>query len=369
MVVMSRDDQRMRELANRLVAMAPEPPPFPEEEITLTTHVKPSRPRPLLAFVGAVMLVLLGAAIPLLLNSTSTQPPVGTTVPPVNTTEVPGTTQAPATTEPATDTTAPTDTTEPAAANVTHETAVFLVQDPEDSLMGNPALVAFWTEVEGTAGTPVELLRLQLLTQQLELPAPGFYNTVPAGIEFLGVDRENETLLVEVNEAFRSGAGGLLADMTMLNQLVYTATYLNDAERVVFLIEGEPIVDFGSDGLDISDGVTRETFLDSLNLVLVTHPIYIGDGLPQVEGLANVFEATVSLEIVDPSGQVVYQDFTTATCGTGCWGEYVFSLDTPALTPRNLVRVFWNSPEDGSRRDVVYIPFAENAVWDLVTDR
>lgn len=364
---MSRDDQRMRELANRLVAMAPEPPPFPEEEVTLTTHVKPSRARPMLAFVGAALLVLVGAAIPILLNSTNTQPPVGTTVPPaVDTTEAPGTTQPSPTTEPVTETTAPTATTEPPSANVVHETAVFLLQDPDDSLMGNPALVAFWTEVEGGEGEPVELLRLQLLTEGLELPAPGFYNAIPEGVEVLGVDRDDDTLLVEVNEAFRAGAGGMLADMTMLNQLVYTATYLNEADRVVFLIEGEPIVDFGTDGLDISDGVTRETFLDSLNLVLVTHPIYVGDGLPQVQGLANVFEATVSLEIVDPDGEVVYQDFTTASCGTGCWGEYAFSLDTPALTPDSLVRVFWNSPEDGSRRDVVYIPFAEDATWDLL---
>lgn len=364
---MSRDDQWMRELANRLVAMAPEPPPFPEEEVTLTTRVKSSRPRPMLAFVGAALLVLVGAAIPILLNSTNSQPPVGTTTPPpVDTTEAPGTTTSPPTTEPATETTVPTDTTEPPPVNATSETAVFLVQDPENSLIGNPALVAFWTEVEGAEGVPVELLRLQLLTEELDIPAPGFYNAIPEGVEFLGVDRENDTLLVEVNEAFRAGAGGLLADMTMLNQIVYTATYLSDADLVRFLIDGQVITDFGTDGLDLSAGVTRETFRDSLNLVLVTHPIYIGDGLPQVQGMANVFEATVSLEIVDPDGEVVYQDFTTATCGTGCWGEYAFSLDTPALTPDSLVRVFWNSPEDGSRRDVVYVPFAENAVWDLL---
>lgn len=363
---MSRDDQRMRELANRLVAMAPEPPPFPEEEVTLTTHVKPSRPRPVLAFVGAAMLVLVGAAIPLLLNSTGRQP-IGTTVPPpVNTTEAPGTTASSPTTEPATETTSPTGTTEPPAAGVAHETAVFLVQDPENSLMGNPALVPFWTEVEGPEGASEELLRLQLLTAD-KLTAPdAFYNAIPEGVEFLGSSREDQAILLEVNEAFRAGTGGLLSDMTMLNQIVYTATYMSDADLVRFFIDGQVITDFGTDGLDLSGGVTRETFRDSLNLVLVTQPIYIGDGLPRVEGIANVFEATVSLEIVDGDGEVVYQDFTTATCGTGCWGEYAFSLDTPALTPDNRVRVFWNSPEDGSRRDVVYVPFADDAVWDLL---
>lgn len=66
---------------------------------------------------------------------------------------------------------------------------------------------------------------------------------------------------------------------------------------------------------------------------------------------------------------MAYQDFTTAICGTGCWGEYAFSMDTPALISDSLVRVFWNSPEDGSRRDVVYLPIAEDSVWDLVGRR
>lgn len=365
-----RDDQRMRELANRLVAMAPEPPPFPEEEVTLTTPSKSSRPRPLLVFAGAALLVLIGAAIPLLLiDPGSESPPVGTTTPPVTEAPPVDTTEPAQTTEPTTATTEPTETTEQAPSMATFETAVFLVQNPENSLSGNPALVPFWTEVEGPAGSTVEFARLQLLTNEaLTPPAPEFYNAVPDDVEILGVSREGETLLVEVNEAFRAGAGGLLSDMTMLNQLVYTATYLNDADVVQFLIEGQPIVDFGTDGLDISAGLTRETLLDSMSLVLVTHPVYIGDGLPQVEGIANVFEATVSLEIIDADGDVAYEAFTTATCGTGCWGEYVFALDTPALTADSRIRVFWNSPNDGSRMDVVYIPFADDAVWELVPE-
>lgn len=367
---MSHDDQRMRELANRLVAMAPEPPPFPEEEVMLTTPSKPTRLRPALAFVGAALLVLVGAAIPLLLNQSNGDQPVATTVaPPVDTTGAPNTTSAPATTEPTAGTTMPTDTTEPPAANVMYETAVFLVQDPENSFLGNPALVPFWTEIEAPEGSSVELLRLQLLTRpEFSIPTSHFYNAIPEGVEFLDIAYEETAIVLEVNEGFRAGAGGLLADLTMLNQIIYTATYMTDSDLVHFLIDGQAITDFGTDGLDLSGGVSLEDFRDSLNSVLVTQPIYVGDGLPQLTGVANVFEATVSLEIVDPSGEVVYQDFTTASCGTGCWGEYSFSLDTPALTPDNLVRVFWNSPEDGSRRDVVYVPFGEEAVWDLLVE-
>ncbi len=364
---MSRDDQRLKELANRLVAMAPEPPPFPEEQITLSTQTPQSRPRPALAFVGAALLVLVGAAIPLVLLNSNGSDPVATTAPPApGTTDAPATTQAPGTTQPGTDSTEPTQTTEPTAL-ATFTTSVFLVQDPENSFTGNPALVAFWTEIEAPENTVQQLVPLQLLMRDdLELPTPGYYNAIPSEVEFLGLGWDGSAIVIEVNEAFRRGAGGLLADITMLNQIVYTVTYMSDIESVRFLIDGQDVTDFGSDGLDLTGGVTRETFRDSLNSVLVTEPIYVGDGLPTVTGVANVFEATVSLEIVDADGAVLYQDFTTATCGTGCWGEYSFALDTPALEPGSLVRVFWNSAEDGSLSDVVYIPFAERAVWNLI---
>lgn len=364
---MSRDDQRLRELANRLVAMAPEPPPFPEEQITLTAKTPSSRSRPALAFVGAALLVLVGAAIPLVLLNSNGPDPVATTAPPApGTSDAPGTTQAPDTTQPGSDTTEPTQTTQPTTGLATFETSVFLVQDPENSFTGNPALVALWTEIEAPEDSSIELLRLQLLTRDdLILPTPGYYNAIPPAVEFLALGREEQTILLEVNEAFRSGAGGLLADLTMLNQIVYTVTEGTDADLVRFFVDGQVVTDFGTEGLDLTGGVTRETFLDSLSPVLVTEPIYIGDGLPTVTGIANVFEATVSLEIVNAAGEVTYDDFTTATCGTGCWGEYSFPLDTPALKPGSLVRVFWNSAEDGSRSDVVYVPFGEQAVWDL----
>lgn len=368
---MSHDDQRLKELANRLVAMAPEPPPFPEEQITLSTQTPRSRPRPVLAFVGAALLVLVGAAIPLVLLNTNGTDPVATTAPPATgSTDAPGTTQAPGTTAPTTDTSQPTQTTEPATSLATFQTSVFLVQDPENSFTGNPSLVSFWTEIEAPEDSSVELLRLQLLARDdLLLPTPGYYSAIPPDVEFLDLGREEQAILLEVNEAFRSGAGGLLADLTMLNQIVWTVTDGTDADLVRFFIDGQVVVDFGTEGLDLTGGVTRETFIDSLSPILVTEPIYVGDGLPTITGIANVFEATVSLDIVNADGEVTYEDFTTATCGTGCWGEYSFPLDTPALKPGSLVRVFWNSAEDGSQSDVVYVPFGEEAVWELIPPR
>jgi immunoglobulin-like protein involved in spore germination len=76
-----------------------------------------------------------------------------------------------------------------------------------------------------------------------------------------------------------------------------------------------------------------------------------------VSGTADVFEATVSLRILDATGHVLVRDFTTATCGTGCRGEYEARLAFEVAEAQDgTVEVWWDSPKDGSRQDVISIP-------------
>jgi immunoglobulin-like protein involved in spore germination len=46
----------------------------------------------------------------------------------------------------------------------------------------------------------------------------------------------------------------------------------------------------------------------------------------KVSGTANVFEANVTVEILDATGKVVGKGNTTASCGTGCRGKYSVSV-------------------------------------------
>ncbi len=357
-------DQKLRELAERIVAMSPEPAPYPEEMVVSSPRRQTSRFRPSLAFAAAAALVLALGAVAFVISSGGGVEPVVTP-----STAVP--TTVPATTSPS----VTSGTTVPVAAEV--ETMVFLVTDPADSLGGNPALVPFQTSVtlpEGADTDALVLATLQLLgaPDQTVEPPPGFYNAVPQGVEFydlrsggVGADL---VVTVEVSENFTDGAGGLLADMTMLNQIVYTATWPAPDARVVFTSGGDVIEVFGSEGLLIDDGVGRNDFLDQLNSIVITEPFILGgDELPVVAGIANTFEATVSLRIVwAENGGVVYEDFTTATCGSGCWGTFGFTLDIPGLEQGQFVQVFWNSPEDGSMVDVVTYPVGpDGAVWDF----
>jgi hypothetical protein len=202
----------------------------------------------------------------------------------------------------------------------------------------------------------------------MALPA-GFTNSVPPDVDVLGVTLGEHQITVDMNQAFLEGAGGLLSDFTMLNQLIYTAAHFGEIETVLFTVDGEPVTVFGSEGLDLSQPVGLETFIDQLNSILITSPVNGENDLPlAVSGIANVFEANVSYEVLDSGGNLIEEGFTMATCGTGCWGGFSFEVQY-AFTGDEIVRVFWHSPEDGAPSDVVSIPILWNDAdgWDLLT--
>jgi spore germination protein GerM len=359
------DERKIKELADRLVAMSPEPPPFPEE-VAVTRRDKP-KPSPILVFAGTALVVLILAAIPILLSRGGGEvEPIATTT--TTTLPRPETTlqQATITTQAGTTTTEPAPTTLPAQEA---DAVVYLVQSPENSFTGNPALVPFQGVVTlGAEPVPAALPGLYALTSPGLVLPDGFANMVPVDVEVFGVSTVDNVITLDMNEAFIEGAGGLLADFTMLNQLIYTASHFGEIELVQFTVNGEPVDPFGSEGLDISEPLGPDAFLDQVNSVLVTSPVNgEGDSPLMVSGVANVFEATVSLEVIDADGNVVHEDFTTATCGTGCWGAYTFEVDYP-FTGEETIRVFWHSPEDGEPADVVSIPvlWNDDDGWDLL---
>jgi hypothetical protein len=76
-----------------------------------------------------------------------------------------------------------------------------------------------------------------------------------------------------------------------------------------------------------------------------------------VSGTADVFEGTVSIRILDENGAIISEDFTTATCGSGCLGTYRtrvrFRTDHKQ---RGSIQVFESSAENGEPLHMVEIP-------------
>jgi hypothetical protein len=94
-------------------------------------------------------------------------------------------------------------------------------------------------------------------------------------------------------------------------------------------------------------------------LVSVTEPC-AGDPVTSplsVVGEANVFEATVSMRILDQNGDEIASDFTTAECGTGCWGAFVGEIEFEVDSEQpGTLEVFESSAEDGSDIHKLSIP-------------
>lgn len=76
-----------------------------------------------------------------------------------------------------------------------------------------------------------------------------------------------------------------------------------------------------------------------------------------VRGTADVFEASVSIRILDANGQVLAAINTQASCGSGCRGTFSSPLAffTPVRQP-GTIEVFEVSAQDGSAINVVSIP-------------
>lgn len=76
-----------------------------------------------------------------------------------------------------------------------------------------------------------------------------------------------------------------------------------------------------------------------------------------LSGRANVFEANVSYKLVTKSGRTVNTGYTTASCGTGCWGYFNKTVSVPKSVPAgyHTLYVYESSPKDGSINSVVKV--------------
>jgi hypothetical protein len=246
---------------------------------------------------------------------------------------------------------------------------VFLYQAPENSFKNDPALVPLSLRVTDPTGSlgPADVFTAALSALGTGIP-DGFESAIPGDVAIVGLSAtEAGEVLADMNEAFLEGAGGLLADFTMLNQLIYTLTYADPALEVLFTVNGEPVETFGSEGLALTSPVGRETFQEELALIYLTAPVAAdGEGGYLVEGLANVFEASLWVNVLDADGTVVHEEYVMALCGTGCWGEFSTTIDAELIVPgASSIQALTYSAEDGSDTDVVTIPIPEGDVWEL----
>ncbi len=215
---------------------------------------------------------------------------------------------------PSTETTTETGTeTEPPATRVTYQ--VWFGSD--DGLF-----VSYRTE----ASTPrVGTAALEALLEGPDSFEEGYglRTAIPDGTQLLGLTIDDGIARVDLTSEFETG-GGSASMQTRLAQVVYTITQFPTVDGVVFSLDGEPIDVLGGEGIIIDQPLTRRDFADLLPAILVTNPAptQTVESPVLIRGSANVFEANVGIQILDESGEVLAETFTTATCGTGCRGTF-----------------------------------------------
>jgi germination protein M len=155
----------------------------------------------------------------------------------------------------------------------------------------------------------------------------GLSSAVPEGTQLLDLKIADGIARVDLTSEFESGGGSASMQMR-LAQVVYTITQFPTVKGVFFSLDGDPIDILGGEGIIIDHPLTRGDYADLLPTILVTSPTLGQEvGSPVlVRGSANVFEANVSVQILDENGEVIAETFTTATCGTGCRGTYRVSV-------------------------------------------
>lgn len=151
----------------------------------------------------------------------------------------------------------------------------------------------------------------------------GLYTAIPDGTQLLGLSIEDGIARVDLTSEFETG-GGSASMQTRLAQVVYTITQFPTVEGVVFSLDGEPIDVLGGEGVIIDHPLTRRDYAELLPAILVLSPALTQsvESPVLIRGSANVFEANVSIQILDENDEVLAETFTTATCGSGCRGTF-----------------------------------------------
>lgn len=320
--------------------------------MTLQAFHAPRRP----AAAGRIALLLAAA---LLGGCAPTSGELGTVAPPPSTTEpsleVPSSEPTPGATAGSTGAPGPgasdSPVTSPAPGTTTVRAYFFLGSSTTTS-----GLVAVLRQVPATQAVGAASMKslLEGLNETELSASPAMYTAVPEGTGFLGLRIDSGIATVNLSREFQSG-GGSASVLGRLAQVVYTLTQFPTVQGVKFELDGQAVTVFSGEGVVLDKPVTRADYTDFLPPIWVDRPAWGGVlGNPaRVAGLANVFEATLQVAILDGSGRTLTDQHATASCGTGCWGTFDVTLPYAVSSAQwGTLRVYDYSAKDGSPENI-----------------
>lgn len=179
--------------------------------------------------------------------------------------------------------------------------------------------------------------------------------TIPAGTTLNSVVIDNGIATVDLSGTFDDG-GGSTSMFYRLAQVVYTLTQFSTITKVSFELDGVPVDIFSAEGIILDHPVGRADYRDQLPAIFLDRPAFgAALGNPAVvSGLANVFEATFRVQVLDASYTVIADQQVMASCGTGCWGKFKATVPyTVTKAQYGILRVMDLSAKDGTPENVL----------------
>jgi hypothetical protein len=245
-------------------------------------------------------------------------------------------------------TTGPEETTAPPTAE-TSTFAVYLLRDGE--------IAAFRRSVDATPAVARAAVEELLAGPTTEEAADGLATAIPEGTTLEDLAVADGVATVDLSGSFDDG-GGSASLLGRVAQVVATLTQFPTIERVAFRIDGKPVTTIGGEGVVVDPPIGRKAIEEQTPQILIESPLP-GDTVSspiRLRGTANVFEATVSIEVRDETGAVVYEGFTTATSGTGTRGTFDTTVPLPDRKGPIEIVAYEASAEDGRPLHVTKVP-------------
>jgi germination protein M len=187
----------------------------------------------------------------------------------------------------------------------------------------------------------------------------GMSSEVPFETRLLAISIQDDgTAVVDLSGDFQDGGGSFSMQMRVA-QIVFTLTQFDTVDRVQILIDGQSVEAIGGEGVMVNQPLARADFEDLSPAILLESPTPGEEVRSPIElrGTSNTFEATMQIEIIDGAGEVIYEDFATATSGSGTRGTFNVSIDVDIQNEGfGSIIMYEESAEDGSRINEIEIP-------------
>jgi hypothetical protein len=190
-----------------------------------------------------------------------------------------------------------------------------------------------------------------------EESADGLASAIPPGTHLRDIAVADGVATVDLDRVFGEGSGSA-SMLGRVAQVVATLTRFPTIRRVAFRVDGEPVEAIGAEGVVVDPPIGRAAIEGQTPQILVESPLP-GDSVTsplRLRGTANVFEATVSLDVRDAAGKLLKRTFTTATSGNGTRGTFDTTLSLPGYDGPVTVLAYEASAEDGRPLHVVELP-------------